>query len=406
MTDKKYIDNLFNKLVNNQLTEEEYNKLINIIERADHEEEIKQFLEKYLKSEQVLKNITSERNDDDVEKLFSRVIDGIEDEKNVLQSKKWNLGLEKNTTHKYYRVAAVLILLVGVFYFFKNDFIPSQKPAVVNTTNDVENITLKLANGEVRVISQSGKKDIIGEKGSLVASQNGRQLNYANKNDSKDLVYNELSVPYGKRFDLVLADGTQVTLNAGSSIKYPTRFAKAGNRKVYLKGEAYFDVVEDKVRPFIVNTGVIDVEVLGTQFNVSHYPEDTHINTVLVEGSVKIYEENNKEDETSSRLLTPGHMAAWDNEKKKMTVEKVDVSAYIAWKQGVMEFNNISFHEIRKKLERHFNVEIENKNQFLENQVYTATFKEESLEEILNAFREDTPFKYEVSKNKIVITSN
>lgn len=406
MTDKKYIDNLFNKLVNNQLTEEEYNTLINIVKRADHQEEIQQFLGEYLKSERVLKNITSKRNEGDVEKLFSRVIDSIEEEKNVSQSKKRKFRLERNTTHKFYRAAAILILLVGLFYFFKNDFFPSPNPAVVNTTKDVENITLKLANGEVKVIPQSGKKEILGEKGSLVAEQNGSRLSYTSKNKSSEVLYNELSIPYGKQFDLVLADGTQVTLNAGSSIKYPTQFAKAGNRKVFLKGEAYFDVAKDKVRPFVVNTGVIDVEVLGTQFNVSHYPEDAHINTVLVEGSVKIYEENNKEDETSSRLLTPGHKAAWSNEKKEMTVEKVDVSAYIAWKEGIMKFDNISFRDIRKKLERHFNVEIENEYHFLDKQFYTATFKEESIEEILNAFREDTPFKYEISENKIVITSN
>lgn len=406
MIDKNYIDKLFIKLVNNQLTEDEYNTLINIVKKADHEEEIQHFLREHLESERVFNKFISERNEDDVEKLFSRVMDKIDDEKKVLQSKKRKFQLEKPSTYIFYRTAAFLILLVGLFYFFRKDVYSPQETSIATSFSEVDNITLKLANGEVKVISQSEKKDILREKGSLVATQNGNRLNYTNKKFFKKVIYNELSVPYGKRFDLVLADGTQVTLNAGSWIKYPVQFAKTGNRKVFLKGEAYFDVTKDKVRPFVVNTGVIDVEVIGTQFNVSHYPEDNHIYTVLVEGSVEVYEEKNKEDKTSSRLLTPGDKAEWSKQKKKMTVEKVDVSKYIAWRKGIMKFENTSFRDIRKKLERHFNVTIENKNQFLQKQFYTATFKEESIEEILNAFREDTPFEYKIGKNKILISKN
>ncbi|UJH92694.1 DUF4974 domain-containing protein [Antarcticibacterium sp. 1MA-6-2] len=145
---------------------------------------------------------------------------------------------------------------------------------------------------------------------------------------------------------------------------------------------------------------------MGTEFNVSNYPEDSQINTVLVEGSVKIYTENKKDGKTSSRLLTPGHKAAWSNDNESMIIEKVDVSKYIAWKEGIMKFENIPFCDIRKKLERRFDVEIVNHNQLLDKQVYTATFKEESIEEVLNAFKEDTPFNYKLSNKKIIIKSD
>lgn len=404
MIDKKYIDELFDKLVNNQLTEEEYHKLIAIIDKAENQEEIKGILGEYLETEKA-PGFASNRNEKDVDKLFNRIMKSIDEEELEVKGKEtWG---RKISIHQFYKVAAVLIFLVGLFYFFNNDAFISQDTAITTSGSiDKDNVTLKLADGEVVVISQNEQKEILGRKGGVVAEQNGSWLTYTGKNKTTKVLYNELSIPYGKKFDLVLADGTRVTLNAGSWIKYPVQFSKDGSRKVFFKGEAYFDVAEDKIRPFVVKTGAVGVEVLGTEFNVSNYPEDSQINTVLVEGSVRIRAKNNKDDKTSSRLLLPGHKAAWSNKNGSMTMEKVDVSKYIAWKEGILRFENMQFSDIRRKLERHFGVSIKNNNQVLERQVYTATFKEESIEEILNAFKEDTPFEFELNDNRVIIKTD
>ncbi|UJH92695.1 FecR domain-containing protein [Antarcticibacterium sp. 1MA-6-2] len=257
MTDKNYISELINKLMNNQLTEDEYNALIAIIDNAENQEKIQGVLGEYLEGKKDHGNFSFNRNDEDAEKLFSRIMQKVEKEEAVLnlKTKREKVWLGKTIINEFYKIAAVLILVVGIFYFFKDDIFYSREASIAAPTNaEAGDITLKLADGEVVVISQNDQKEILGEKGSLVAEQNGSRLSYTNKNKNSEFFYNELSIPYGKKFDLVLADGTQVTLNAGSWIKYPVQFSEDGNRKVFFKGEAYFDVAEDKVRSFVVNT--------------------------------------------------------------------------------------------------------------------------------------------------------
>lgn len=403
MNDQKHIEELFHKLVDNRLTEQEYNILIDFIKRPGSREKLEQIMAQYLRSDRVMQKEDSERTEDDVEALYHRIINQIDNKEGSFEPKKKTRLLKGSGIKNIYKLCAALIVFAGLSYVFQTYFLSETEFPSSITTTEANNIILKLDNGEVKVISESDKKDIIGTEGSFVASQNGNRLNYTNKSSLNKLVYNELTIPYGKQFDLILADGTQVKLNAGSWIKYPIQFLKGKSRKVFLKGEAYFDVVKDQTHPFVVNTGGIGVQVLGTQFNISHYPEDSHINTVLVEGSVKVYKENKKGDQAASTVLTPGHKAAWDIKKMQMAVEEVDVTIYTSWKEGILKFKNLTFHSIRKKLERHFNITIENQYQFLEYQIYTASFTGESIEEILNAFNEDTPFTYEVEGDKITI---
>ena len=314
-----------------------------------------------------------------------------------------------------FKYAAVFIVALGMLYFYKTNTsvktIETKDNTIVDTKpiNNSGEITLSLANGNVEVISENGERKVYDTDGKLVGVQKGNQLNYAqNKGKTLDkLVYNELTVPFGKRFDLVLSDGTNVKLNAGTSIKYPVQFIKGKDRKVFIKGEAYFDVTKDKDHPFIVNANNINVEVLGTEFNMSFYPEDNDINTVLVEGSVKLYESDKENSVKKPTILRPGYKAAWSKNKEKMSINKVDVNTYTAWKDGNLIFKNTSFNNILKKLERKFNIVIDNKNAFLDKQIYTAYFLDnESIENILEYFSEDTAFNYTIDNNKITISTN
>tara|TARA_B100000809_G_scaffold138551_1_gene136157 strand:- start:21411 stop:22607 length:1197 start_codon:yes stop_codon:yes gene_type:complete len=296
------------------------------------------------------------------------------------------------------RYAAVFVGIIGLALFYKNStlFQDSQLLKI-----DKNAITLQLENGNIKIITENGSEKIVGENGKIVGIQSGNKLEYKNTVAIEKLTYNELTIPYGKRFEIVLSDGTKVFLNSGSSIKYPVKFIEGKNREVFLKGEAFFDVTKDRKHPFIVNANEIDITVLGTQFNVSYYPEDIEINTVLVEGSVALQKENSV---VAPILLKPGYKASWNTAKKEMLVEKVDTAVYTAWKTGILYFKNIQFEVMKRKLERQFNVEIENRFKFLDAQVYTASFNNnEKLEDILNYLKEDTPFNYKIEENKVII---
>jgi hypothetical protein len=264
-------------------------------------------------------------------------------------------------------------------------------------------ITLQLENGEIRQISPEKIQTITNSKGKVLGVQNGIQLNYLNSSDIDKLSYNVLTVPHGKTFKLILSDSTTVYLNAGSSLKYPAKFIKGHNRQVFLTGEGYFDVHKDKKHPFIVTNGTMDVRVLGTKFNISAYPEDKEINTVLVEGSVSLYNNETEYNTETSRLLRPNHQASWNRSNDNVTIQTVDTDIYTSWINGKLVIKKMPFKNIIPKLERHYKVTINNTYEQLDNLDFTATFDIESIEDVLSTFAMETPFEYTKTENHIEI---
>ena len=229
-----------------------------------------------------------------------------------------------------------------------------------------------------------------------------------NDNSSSKSIY----VPNGETFELVLSDGTKIYLNAGSSITYPLKFIENRNREVTLVGEAYFEVTEDKLSPFIVNVKDTKVKVLGTSFNVSSYPEEINVTTTLIEGSVALYNNSDDYHDTNGKFLMPiktllpNQKATWNSFENKLSVEDVDGYDYIAWRKGELIFRAQTFREILVKLERHYNVSIESKNESLNNQVFSASFgKEESISAILSTFQKNFPFNFSLNEKVITISN-
>ena len=162
---------------------------------------------------------------------------------------------------------------------------------------------------------------------------------------------NKLVVPYGKRSNIILADGTRVFLNSGTQVDFPTKFI-GDTREITVNGEVYIEVEEDTSKPFIVHTSSMDIQVYGTSFNVTAYDDDLTKTIVLVEGSVGV-----KAEGKETRLKPCRKLEIRDGEIKEQTV---DVSEYISWTKGVMEFNETPVSEILKKVGRYYNVEFEN----------------------------------------------
>lgn len=267
---------------------------------------------------------------------------------------------------------------------------------------DANTITLQLDNGEVRVLSSDGEQEITDINGTVVGTKQDNKLDYKNtKAAVEKLIYNTLKIPNGKKFEITLSDGTIVHLNSGSSIRYPVKFLKEEERRVFLVGEAFFNVSSDKAHPFIVNTSEMDVTVTGTKFNVTAYPEDNYINTVLVEGSVSLSDTG--QDDNERIQLEPGYKAEWDIDSGKTNMVKVDTDVYTSWILGRLVLKNMSFKNIVKKLERHYNVEINNNYMELNDQIFTASFDIETIDEVLGSFAENRAFTFETNGETIII---
>jgi len=362
-------------------------------------------------SEKIYKYLSNEASEQEVQQLFEWIDASEEYKKQFITLKKtWALtaltggfSLEttdvisikpKNSIRKYFKYAAILFVCIGLvgLVFYLNE----------RTTASKE-IVLELGDGSLEYFTEKNQTTLVNDKGEMVARKFPDKILYFGKVLDKEVLYHTLTVPYGKTFQLKLSDGTLVSLNSGTTLRYPEQFGINGKRNVYLTGEAFFDVAKDKKHPFIVHSDEVDIEVLGTKFNVNAYPEDKTVSSVLVEGSIQMSE---KENPLNTVLIHPTQMAVWQSESKKIVTKTVDTSFYEAWTQGEIVFKNTPFSTITKIIERTYDVEIINENAVLAKQNFTGSIKisESSVENILELLKHDTPFNYSIKQKTITIT--
>ncbi len=207
--------------------------------------------------------------------------------------------------------------------------------------------------------------------------------------------YAQVKASAGTVIRYELPDKSVVWLNAGSILKYPTKFSK-DRRDVELVGEAYFEVSANKKHPFYVHTSCgMNVFAYGTKFNVSAYKDDKVIETVLANGNVNIITPNRK-----VAVMNPGEQITFDKTANKFSKKAVDVYEKIAWKEGKMIFRDAPLEIMLKKLARHFNVTIQLNNKYNRKYRYRATFKNETLPQILNYLAKSASLKWKIQECK------
>ncbi|MEN1786112.1 MAG: FecR domain-containing protein, partial [Bacteroidota bacterium] len=299
------------------------------------------------------------------------------------------------------KYAAIAVIGIGIGYYLQNNAQSENKVVVLQE----DAITLELEDGNVKVISLDGASKVVDAKGNVLGVQDGNKLMYDTDAKTEKLTYNTLNIPYGKRFDIVLSDGTTVFLNSGSSLKYPVNFIAGQDRQVYLDGEAFFEVTEDKKHPFIVDAQEINVEVLGTKFNVSSYQNDTRIDVVLVEGSVSMDSKEKNASTNSLVVLEPGFNGSFNKKQKVISTEKVNTSLYTSWRTGIMTFRDQPFREIVRKLERVYDVSILIENSSIANERFNASIETdiESIADVLGYFNKLYEIEYEITEDGILI---
>lgn len=296
------------------------------------------------------------------------------------------------------KYAAIMVAGLGVYYML---FIKQQE-GKLDYSPDL--VTLKLSDGTVRELRNNDQAEIADKQGHTIISQQENRLDYLHeKSDAGDqLVYNELTVPRGRRFNVLLSDSTEVFLNSGSTLRFPVSFRGEKQRQVYLKGEGFFAVSKNPDKPFFVRTENIVVQVLGTRFNVKAYDEENVTKTSLQEGSVQVNPVNTPEKPV---IIVPGEAASYHSSDKRVTVENISIENDIAWTNNRLVFISEPFSEVIKKIERSYGVRIVNKNKNLENVRFYGDFNvdKESVEDVLKAFTTIKFFEYTLKGDLVTI---
>jgi len=302
-----------------------------------------------------------------------------------------------------FRWAAVFLVLAGITFLLlhESDQLDQQEksPLVEALPQRMQKASLKLADGSVIALdtAQLQLKALTYE----IKNQPGEMLSYSKqlpKGQTTDQpTFHELIVPAGARYQLVLADGTKVTMNAASKLTYPVSFSDE-ERRVKLEGEAYFEVVSSVV-PFIVEAGEQEVSVLGTAFNVSAYQEDANLETTLVSGKVRVKTKANEHI-----TLAPGEQAKVDVVTQKAKKIEVDTRLYTSWKDDVLYFKAMELRELVKRLERWYAIPIVIKNKDKAGIQFTGAIENSrKVEFLLSLIAETTSISYEVESDRIII---
>ena len=298
-------------------------------------------------------------------------------------------------------IAASIILLVGLFVGRTingvRDIHEEQELAKSVMQPGTSKAILMMADGKEVVLEQGQNLNILlNERVRVATSSQGIVYEEYGKGMVTE-EYNKLTTPVGGEYSLVLSDGTKVFLNADSELKYPVEFSD-GKRIVDLKGEAYFEVHKDSLRPFIVRMNGAEVTVLGTSFNVNTYGDDGQIYTTLVNGSVRVSSVKNGQAE----VLKPGMQSVMDVQSGQLTVREVDVEPYVAWREGRFVFRAMTLDLIMRQLQRWYDFEVFYQNPELKDYEFRGVIKRDmDLDKGLSVIKVTTNVDFEV-KGKVI----
>jgi ferric-dicitrate binding protein FerR (iron transport regulator) len=209
-----------------------------------------------------------------------------------------------------------------------------------------------------------------------------------------EVVWQTITTPPGVKSHFLLPDSTSIWLNSSSSVSYPLTFAE-DFRQIKITGEAFLDVKKDQKHPLIVELGNINVKVLGTRFDVIHYDKENQTEVVLESGSISLSQGAVKNEKAIAELR-PGELARFDKAGNNLEIKAVRTDKYTSWIHGKLVFRDDPMDEVVLKLNRWFNVQIEVANPEISSYIYTATFQNETIDEILELLAISAPIRYQV----------
>ena len=334
-------EELFDKLINNKISREEFERLLDGFDDADMLARYEIYLQSQFEKE--------------VEKHFEK-------KENIDTEKTTNLRISKTFTPKKkenkkgnrnYPLAAVIVLLVGfvfsILFIISQDDLKSEKPAVAKATLTPE------------IISKS--------------------------------------TPSGRKFRMTLDDGSFVHLNSASSITYPNKF-NTESRDIEIVGEAYFDIKRDETRPFNIKVKDYSIQVLGTSFNIQSYEDEEDFSVTVESGTVKVVLD---EEEASSAILEKGQKLIFNPATNVTEIIEVESSDEISWRKGILKFDSTPLSKVEKILERWYGVEVVIVGNELNKKPITGIHKNKNIKSVIEALTYATRATYEIKNNSIII---
>jgi transmembrane sensor len=336
-------------------------------------------------------------SDDDLLRIWKN-IENFDDEK---RNRNWKSRLRTVMRYAAVLIVALSVSSAGYWVFFRH-----QKSYVYTTATDAgpgNQSRLLLSNGTtVDIETDNSKIALNGDRKIVIDNEKTIDLGRDNPEDGSKM--NEVLIPYGKKSRITLGDGTNVWLNAGTRMAFPTIFT-GKERVVFLEGEAYFEVTHNQDLPFIVNAGEISVKVLGTKFNLSAYKSDLMAQTVLIEGQVVVSERTGLGFLKTETFLAPNQKASYDWGSRSMTViDEPDVESAIAWTEGWLKFSKQDLTGVLSRIQRYYNVQFVCSPEFRTTDLITGKLDlKASVGSVMVVLADVANISYKIEGDKIYI---
>lgn len=294
-----------------------------------------------------------------------------------------------------YAAAIVLVIGLGTFGWLYQQRTSGKQSAIADVAPGRDGAILTLEDGTRLVLDSLGNGVLADQKGAEVLLNDGSLL--YNSTHASAVSFNTMSTPKGRQFKIQLPDGSKAWLNAASSITYPTAFI-GDDRTVSITGEVYFEVTKDKNHPFKVKASDdVTVQVLGTSFDVKAYAGDASINTILLEGSVRLITLQ------KTQMLSPGQQTVVQENGNIELIKNADISKIMAWKNGLFNFQDESFEEVMKQLERWYDIEVKYVGDPPRKKFFGELGRDLTLSQVMDALQE-IGIKFHIEGRTLVIT--
>ena len=357
---------------------------------------------------QMIKEATEDEEKEEmseVEKLRLFFVDDLENEWKKRRKYDYKKAFGKIRRARYQRIglrlgaaACMLGVMLGSVWMLRVYNEDVEAHLTEGRREDSRQVVLRMSDGKQVVLN--GQDSVSLREDTWKIQVNKGKVDYSTQQQvsmDKKVKYNVLSVPVGGGYQVILADGTCVHLNAGSELKFPVTFSDS-TREVYLKGEAFFDVVKDTEHPFVVKVGSMSVKVLGTRFNINAHRVDGVYETTLVDGKVEVSDRA----VTKRVILFPNQQARLKD--GHLSVYDVDVSLYTSWVDGKFYFEKESLQEIAAQLERWYGMHFFFVSEKLKQEKFTGVvLKNYTIEQILSIIEKTTNVKFSVEGQTVVV---
>ncbi len=397
---------LFTKYINNQCSTEEVHQLLDFFGVEENDADLRAAIHSHL----ALNGADLAEGDTAFQPSVEAVYKQIQEKlyTRTLNTPAAVVGIRK---HYWYRIAAAALFIIGigmaVFYLRPSTLTPAGKQnqtlqAVSGLVPGGNKAVLTLSDGSQITLDSAGN-GTLSQQGTIkvVKLENG-QIAYEGKASAAgEMLYNTVTTPKGGQYKIMLEDGTQVWLNAASSIRYPAAFT-GNSRPVEISGEVYFEVAKDKVRHFIVSNSNNEssIEVLGTHFNVNSYAEEDEMKVTLLEGVVKVAAGKNK------NILKPGQQAVVKQAVQSPEIkisDNVDIEEVMAWKNGRFYFGEkATIEDIMRQMVRWYDLEFEYRGKVTQ-QFWGSMSRDVNAEEVFKKLEATGGVHFQIQGKKVIV---